>query len=120
MRLDSIRSFALRIPFKTAFKHASAERASTQTIWIEAKNRSGLVGFGEGCPREYVTNESLETAQVFVSTHMNEWLSLDWDLGGLIEWTNQHRTVIDVNPAAWAAVELALLDLLAKSENRSV
>lgn len=120
MKLAALQAFELRIPFKAAFKHASAERAATQTIWIEARSQEGRVGFGEGCPREYVTSESLHTAQVFVAAHVGEWIAREWDLGALIDWKSRHQAAIDANPAAWCAVELALLDLLGKTAPRSI
>ena len=120
MRLESLRSFELRIPFNTVFKHASPERAATQTIWIQVQSRGGITGFGEGCPREYVTGESLQTARKFVAAHLGEWLVMEWDLATLIHWTERCREEIDTNPAAWCAVELALLDLLGKTQMRSV
>lgn len=112
MILDSIRAFALAIPFVSAFKHAAAERAATRALWVEARARDGFAGFGEGCPREYVTGESLETASDFVAAHAPECLSTIRDLGALADWTARHRCVIDANPAAWTAIELAVLDLL--------
>ena len=120
MILNSIRSFALRIPFAAAFKHAAAERDATQTLWVEARARDGTLGIGEGCPREYVTGESLETAQNFVGTNLPDWLATICDLDALADWTARHRGDIDANPAAWTAIELALLDLLGKEAARPV
>ncbi len=42
------------------------------------------------------------------------------DLDALNDWVVRHQEDIDGNPAAWTAVELALLDLLGKTEGRSV
>jgi L-alanine-DL-glutamate epimerase-like enolase superfamily enzyme len=120
MMLESLQSFELRIPFQAAFKHASAERAATQTMWVEARERGGLTGFGEGCPREYVTAESLHSARTFFRAHHAEWLNSLWDVATLTEWADRHRAEIDLNPAAWCAVELALLDLMGKLRGCSV
>jgi L-alanine-DL-glutamate epimerase-like enolase superfamily enzyme len=120
MMLDSIQASALAIPFKTAFKHAAAERAATQSLFVHARARSGALGFGEGCPREYVTGESLKSGLAFVSTHLQDWLAAIRDVRTLGEWGARNRAAIDANPAAWAAVELALLDLLGNEEGRSV
>ena len=65
MMLESIEASELAIPFKGAFKHAAAERHATQSLWVRAHAASGETGFGEGCPREYVTAESLGTALSF-------------------------------------------------------
>lgn len=113
--LESIEASALAIPFKSAFRHASATRAVTQTIWVRAKGSTGSVGFGEGCPREYVTGESLESARAFIMAHTPKWLREIGDVASLATWVRGHAREIDANPAAWAAVELALLDLFGKT-----
>ena len=119
MIIESIEARALAIPFKAAFRHASAERSETQTLWITAQG-GGMTGYGEGCPREYVTGESLQSAAAFCSAHEAEWRASIRDLGSVRSWSERHRRDIDENPAAWAAVELALLDVLAKHENLPV
>lgn len=120
MILESIEASALAIPFNVAFKHASAERASTQALWVETRARNGTAGFGEGCPREYVSAEILKSARAFVSKHRRDWLETIRDVGTLADWALRHRADIDADPAAWTAVELALLDLLGKAETKSV
>jgi L-alanine-DL-glutamate epimerase-like enolase superfamily enzyme len=114
--LDAIRAAPLMIPFKRAFKHASAERAATQTLWVEARSRDGTIGYGEGCPREYVTGEYLASAQTFVESQRDDLLANVHDVATLQDWAADRRGVIDANPAAWAAVELALLDVIGKSQ----
>ncbi len=118
--IESIRASSLAIPFKLSFKHASAARDSTQTIWVRAKGRDGRIGFGEGCPREYVTGESLQSAQAFVAAHSADWLDGIRDVESLGAWIRGHEREIDANPSAWAAVELALLDLFGRSAGKPV
>jgi L-alanine-DL-glutamate epimerase-like enolase superfamily enzyme len=118
--LASIEATLIVIPFTAAFKHAAASRAQTQTIWVEARSSVGLSGFGEGCPREYVTAESTASALAFVLQHRASWRESIRDLPSLLWWSEQHRCEIDANPAAWTAVELALLDLLGKVEGKPV
>lgn len=90
-----------------------------QSLWVEARAH-GQSGYGEGCPREYVTGESLVTALQFCSTHAQDWLVSISDLGALQGWAMAHPGDIEANPAAWTAVELALLDLIAKLQGVSV
>ena len=118
--LESIRASALAIPFKLAFKHASAERTATQSLWVECRARGSLIGYGEGCPREYVTAESLDSAQRFVATHLDDWLAAVHDVDSLAAWVGLHGAEIDRNPAAWTAVELALLDLMGQHAGKSI
>lgn len=110
----TIDRWALDIPFHAAFQHASATRSATQAIWIEARGADGSISWGEGCPREYVTGESVATALAFVDRHREQLAASVHDLASLRDWTSRHRGVIDENPAAWCALELALLDLFAK------
>ncbi|MGH8129383.1 MAG: mandelate racemase/muconate lactonizing enzyme family protein [Steroidobacteraceae bacterium] len=120
MILDSISASSLVIPFTQTFRHAAASRSETETLWIEARSRDGICGFGEGCPRAYVTGENLETAAGFVVAHRRDWIARIADIVSLSDWVLRHRSVIDRNPAAWNAVELALLDLLGKTGGRPV
>jgi L-alanine-DL-glutamate epimerase-like enolase superfamily enzyme len=119
MKLDRLQGCSLTIPFKVAFRHASAERAVTQTVWVTAR-ADGHTGYGEGCPREYVTGESLPSASAFIARHAADLCASVHDLETLTSWARLHVSDIERNPAAWAAVELALLDLLAKVEHKSI
>ena len=118
--IASIVARSLEIPFKTAFSHASASRETTQSVWVEARTRDGAAGCGEGCPRDYVTGETLEGALAFVARLTESWLEEIFDLESLSMWTRQHRAEIDANPAAWCAVELALLDAFSKQSGKTV
>jgi L-Ala-D/L-Glu epimerase / N-acetyl-D-glutamate racemase len=120
MQLKSIYASLLSIPFKAAFKHASAERSTTEALWVEAMTQSGLIGFGEGCPRNYVSAETVATARGFVTAFHDEWLERIRDIDSLSEWVRLHRSAIDQNPAAWTAVELALLDAFGKERGCSI
>jgi L-alanine-DL-glutamate epimerase-like enolase superfamily enzyme len=120
MILRNLEASELAIPFKGAFKHASAERHTMQSLWVRAIAENGEVGFGEGCPREYVTAESISTALAFVDHHRAEWLSSLQGLQALKNWVTTHGPGIDAHPAAWTAVELAMFDLFGKLRQCSV
>ena len=111
--------YRLDIPFTTAFSHSSAVRTATQSVWVEARS-GGLVGVGEGCPRAYVTGESLASAQAFFDDHREALCQDVGSLDALAAWVDDHAALIDANPAAWCAVELALLELFARRADVSV
>lgn len=110
----------LTIPFKVAFRHASAARNETSSVWVEARSGSGVVGVGESCPRPYVTGESIETVQAFFDRHESALVGDITRLDALRAWATEHEPDIDRNPAAWCAIELALLDMLAKERGETV
>ena len=107
--------YRVEIPFTTAFRHSSAVRTATQSVWVKA--RSGrVVGVGEGCPREYVTGESIASAHAFFDDHRDGLCRRVDSVDALAAWVDDHTEIIDANPAAWCAVELALLELFALGE----
>lgn len=118
--IESIAARSLEIPFKTAFSHASASRDTTQSLWVEARMRDGAAGYGEGCPRDYVTGETLDGALAFVSGFKEIWLKEIRDVESLATWTRKRRAEIDANPAAWCAVELALLDAFSNEAGKTI
>ena len=120
MKIKSIGANRLIIPFKVPFKHASAVRAATETIWVKITSIDGVVGFGEGCPRLYVTQENFDSSEKFIAAHLKDWCENLHDLTSLKEWVQKHNVDIDAHPSAWAAVEIALLDLLGKKQHCSV
>jgi L-Ala-D/L-Glu epimerase len=118
--IEAIKASILRIPFTETFKHASAERSETHAIWVEAHGPGGAIGHGEGCPRDYVTGENLQTANRFIDARIDEWRSAITSVNALQRWAAAHSAEIDSHPAAWTAVELALLDLFGSQHNQPV
>jgi L-Ala-D/L-Glu epimerase len=110
---------SLKIPFRLQFNHHSAERAITQAVLVRAHGQEHT-GYGEGCPREYVTNESLVTARDFFETIQPQLLAQVVDLSSLMVFRSEQAARIRANHAAWCAVEMALLDLFAKEKGVSV
>ena len=109
---------ALQIPMRVSFKHSSAERKVTESVWVEA-SRGSQVGLGEGCPRSYVTGETLDASLTWaksVESQLTEIKSLD----ELKNFERNNTEAIDKNLSAWCALELAVLDLLAKESAMSV
>lgn len=119
MKLTSLTMEELNIPFKMQFQHSSAARYSTEAVLVTAKTIEGAQGLGEGCPRSYVTSETLATVQEFFAAHHNKFLKIG-SLEALRVWIDSNVAEIDKNPAAFCAVELALLDVLAKEAGQSV
>lgn len=112
-RIRELRFAPLDIPFKVAFRHASAARTETSSAWVESVSEGGVVGRGESCPRPYVTGETMESAQAFFSRHEGDIRARVGDVDSLCSWMAEWRDELDGNPAAWCAIELAVLEMLA-------
>ncbi len=106
--------------FKVTVRHASAVRAATENIIVRIQTASGAVGVGEGCPRRYVTSETAESARTFLRGAAPGAVVAAETIDGLRSWMADHRESIDANPAAFCALELALLDALAGEQRVSV
>lgn len=117
---------------RVRFRHATADRGQTDNVIVEVVDGQGGVGYGEGCPRSYVTGETQDTALAWlsrwapdcVSQCASQWVSGGTAQGGALEalaaWMARHQTEIDHNPAAFCALELALLDLMGQRQNTPV
>ena len=114
MPVARFETYSFPVPFKAVFRHASASRDRAENLIVAAYGDDGEVGYGEGCPRAYVTGETLATAQAFIAEHADGLARATADVAGLRTWADAHRDAIDANPAAFCAMETAALDWLGK------
>ena len=109
----------VKIPFRETFRHASAVRSMTEAVVVQAESPTGNYGFGEGCPRKYVTGETVHSALEFFTRNVHELENLNC-LAHLKSWLSDHQELVDENPAAFCAIELALLNVYAADTGVSV
>jgi L-alanine-DL-glutamate epimerase-like enolase superfamily enzyme len=113
-------------PFRFVFKHTSAARAASANVIVRATDAAvdadeqTIAGYGEGCPREYVTGETVEGAIQYLRGIVDDLGATVDDIGQLRVWIDANREVIDQNPAAFCSLELALLDLFARRSGQSI
>ncbi len=121
---------ALDLPFKKPFKHAAAERHSSYSILLRCVTEGGAWGFGECLPREYVTGETrdgtfnLLTEKILPRLVGRSFSSLE-EVKEFLAACDGKAPSDWVAPevpqtAAWAAVDLALLDAFGKAHNTPV
>ncbi len=115
MRIERLDVYSFPVPFKAVFRHASASRSRAENLIVAARSDDGLTGYGEGCPRDYVTGETVEGGAAFIRQHAQAIADAVTDGASLRAWADAHRGEIDEHPAAFCAIELAVLDLLGKT-----
>ena len=120
MRLVSLRIARFPVPFRLTFRHASASRAKADNVIVVAESERGHRGYGEGCPRDYVTGETVASATTFFIRHHASIMAEVIDLDTLERWIAAHEAEIDADPAAFCAIELAILDLLGQDSGQPV
>ncbi|MBC7540461.1 MAG: hypothetical protein H7281_16675 [Bacteriovorax sp.] len=97
------------IPFKIKFSHASFERDKSETLWAMLENDQ-IQGFGESCPRSYVTGENAETIKKFYEHSEISKINYCYTLPSFQAWIFSNRVLINNNQSAFCALELAWLD----------
>ena len=111
--IKSFEIITIEIPMRLSVRHSLAERSTARNILVRAVSTDGRLGWGESCPREYVTGESLDS----VKQDLREVI-LPALLGELGQWAETQDRLTSAlaglrrdQQSAFGAAELAVLDL---------
>ena len=122
MRIERINLYRITLPFLESLSISWREGRSSTHIVVEIlADHGGIRGYGEGLPVESVTGETPETVIRDVSTFARD-ASFPWDLtdvGRIWDFMDRVPEGKEHN-AALCAMEMALLDALAKFQGRPV
>jgi muconate cycloisomerase len=108
------------LPFRHAFRHSAATRATSESLFLKCVTDTGAVGFGESLPREYVTGETRDGSFALLrEAILPRLIGMEFDsmveVFGFLsacdgksppEWVSAQTP----QTAAWCVVDLALLD----------
>lgn len=120
MNLHAIEAFVVRLPFRISFGHGLASRNFSENIIVRVALDNGIVGYGEGIPRDYVTGEDIASAlgqlqSVFAPRFLGADIS---NVQQVVEKLQMEFADCGLKSkargAAWCALELAILDAAAK------
>ncbi|HPD47363.1 MAG TPA: enolase C-terminal domain-like protein [Anaerohalosphaeraceae bacterium] len=110
--------FTIEIPLRFSVSHTLAQRRTARNILVQAVSEEGLSGWGECCPRPYVTGETLETARTdlekvilppMIGVRFADLREAAEALASMLPDLPRNRQ------AAFCAAELAVLDLVGKA-----
>src|SRR6516162_3887784 len=71
MTIRSVKLHKIAVPLKKVLRHASFERSASENLVVRVELADGVVGYGEGVPRRYVTGETMESA--FAALERHDW-----------------------------------------------
>ena len=114
LRITSSRVFPRRLHFRMDVAHGLASRAFSDNVFVEFRSESGRSGYGECVPRPYVTGETPEGARAAIPAIAAGFEGRVFESPGDIAAVLGDDCAADpirTDPAAFCAVELALLDL---------
>jgi muconate cycloisomerase len=124
MRLKRIELYQLRIRLCMPIRHSLANHTVSENLVVKVTTDSGVTGFGEGVAREYVTGETIQSSLRFLRNCLIPCLTgfrvgtRDDPAMALSELARGGKRA--QAPAAFCAVELAILDAVGKSRRESV
>ncbi|OLC08540.1 MAG: hypothetical protein AUI57_07175 [Candidatus Rokubacteria bacterium 13_1_40CM_2_68_8] len=117
MRVTGCEILRLRLPFRSAFRHAAAERHASDTIIVVLEDEAGRRGFGEILARSYVTGESNDA--IFTSGAFELGTVVVGEAfesqGALVEFLLGQLESQRWQPALFGGFEGALINLLEQS-----
>ena len=122
MQIDNINVYQVRLPFSQKFSHSQNKGLYANNIIVEVvTNNREISGYGEGSPRIYVTGESQKSSADCVA-YLVKKDTFPWQLDDVHQiWDFIDSLPHDkFNNAAICSIELALLDALAREQNRSL
>lgn len=112
MKVTAIRiraeKFKLTRPYEIAFRKIDA----VKNVVVEIDTNIGLSGIGTGSPEPHVTGETAKACGAALSAHSLDWL-IGRDVRTLPSLSRELARRMSATPAARAAVDIALHDLLA-------
>jgi len=107
---SEVHALALSRPYTIAFRHID----SIEVVSVRLHGERGLVGLGAASPEPHVTAETNQMCQEALEATRLDWL-VGEDVTGIDELCAEIARCFENRPAARAAVDIAVHDLLAKS-----
>lgn len=120
MKIRSLETFNITLPFRISFGHALASRDESKNLIVKITLDNGICGYGEGVPRDYVTGETLACAEENVllkyapqimGLSMDNPTALVGELRAIFRKLDLHQKA---QGASWCALEIAVLDALSR------
>lgn len=123
LRITRFEILTISIPLKMAVSHNLAKRVHAENVLVRAFNDGDLSGWGECCPRDYVTGETIETVyenlqRVFLPAFKGRTFETFEDVVSAL--TEAGLRMTKEQQCAFCALELAVLDLAGRHFERSV
>ena len=123
LEIEGFSIYTVEMPMRFSVSHSLAQRNVARNILVCARGGGGVVGWGESCPRSYVTGETVGSVKSELANNiLPEMVGMRFsgfeDLTGYLR--DYFLEVDRDQQAAFCAAELAVLDLGGKTFGVSV
>lgn len=121
MKITKVLYRSINIPLNFQFSQSNNRSARhSSSVILELHLSDGTIGYGEACPRMYVTQESLESMQKDLKAIAPQFATAD--IESLEGWKKQlvNWAGLGVGSSTICALELAGLDAMAKRAQQSM
>lgn len=120
MKIRQITVQHIRIPMRIRFAQANNAVDHSSSVIVIVETENGIRGYGEACPRLYVTGETPQSVEDDISVNSPLICSLNIDSIEEIRDLVLNQLPFLARPAAICGMELALLDALGKERQDTV
>lgn len=119
MKIIQTRLWEVKIPLRFRFSQSNNAGANhSHAVVVEVHTEEGPVGYGESCPRTYVTGEDMRSAQAGLRALSPELKGASMDSAEEIRDKLKAWEKAQAGPSVRCALELALLDAWSKTQER--
>ncbi|MBN1872195.1 MAG: dipeptide epimerase [Candidatus Omnitrophica bacterium] len=117
--ISRVEVLSVNIPFKRSFKHSYKSRNFSESVFVRLSVASGVSGFGEALPRQYVTGECQDDVFKALSNILPDTL-LGKKINSLEEAVPFCKEAVPLNGPAKCAFETALLDCASRISGEDI
>lgn len=117
MKIKKVTVFRENLELTRPYTIAYDTFTHVENLFVHLETDTGLVGIGAGSPAEDVTGESIEACETALNKHACAFFE-GMDLSDAFARLKVMEANMTATPAAMAAVDIALHDLIAKALNR--
>ena len=119
MKIISVFVCQVEIPLRIKFSQSNNSTWSSSSTIVGLKTQNGITGYGETCPRTYVTGETPQSVIQSLKGLKEQLVSQTFrNFSDLTDFLDE--VSLTLKPAALCGLELALLDAWGKEEKQSV
>ena len=113
MKITRIKSWSENLELSRPYKISFQTIDSVENVFVYLETDSGLFGLGSGSPADFITGESMDDCTTVLADKLEDLL-LGKDIRLVKKCCRLLEKELHKTPAARAAVDIALHDMLAK------